>query len=520
MKRPILDKLHRNQLSEKFIKNKYPEYWKELDTKFPNLSWQDRFYLDQHNLETIPTCPICGNPRPLISLFRGYREYCSRECSYKDSQRVEKIENTISKRYGVKHALQNSTLLQKSKDTNIERYGVSNYSSTDECRKKVKSIMLERWGGVGSGSDIIKSKVRETYRKNRINSSQIDGFVGYSEDGLWIMNCRREIKCPNCDGKYTIYCGNYFDRLKINSAEICTKINPINDNRIKDTQLELFVKNILNKNNIRYISNSRNLISPKEVDIYIPEKKIAIEVNGLFWHSIKEDTYHIEKYKLCRDKGVQLLNIWQDWIYLKPEIVESIILSKLGCIDNKLYARKCRIDYVDSKTASDFLERNHIQGRCRNKVNIGLFYSNELVSIMCFSRRSRFSGSRRVDGEEWVLNRFCNKIFMSIPGAASRLLSFFIKEFSPKRIISFSCNDISDGNLYNILKFKTDDKINNSYWYVDNNTFKRYHRSLFSKTMLKKKNMYVEGLTEREIMRRYPYYRICDSGTIKWTLEL
>lgn len=129
---------------------------------------------------------------------------------------------------------------------------------------------------------------------------------------------------------------------------------------------------------------------------------------------------------------------------------------------------------------------------------------------MCFSKSPR--------SNEWELVRFCNKLYTRVIGAAGKLLSYFIDNYNPEIITSFSSNDISDGGLYKTLGFEETGK-SSSYWYIEINTFRRYHRSMFSKTMLKKKGLYKEGYTERELMRELPYYRIQDSGITKWQLK-
>ena len=84
-------------------------------------------------------------------------------------------------------------------------------------------------------------------------------------------------------------------------------------------------------------------------------------------------------------------------------------------------------------------------------------------------------------------------------------------------------NDISDGGLYEKLCFKTDNKITQSYWYIEPNTYKRYHRTSFTKQAIVKKGWRdnVDNTwTEKEVMFEKGYYRIYDSGQLKWVLDL
>ena len=274
---------------------------------------------------------------------------------------------------------------------------------------------------------------------------------------------------------------------------------------------------------INYEPNVRSIITPKEIDIYIPSKNLGIEVNGLRWHSTEFRTSgdHINKFLLCKQRGIRLLSIWQDWIVNKPQIVESMILDKLGLCSNKIYARKCIIKEIDSKTCNSFLDHNHIQGACKSVIRLGLYYNDELMSVMCFSKRSKLSGSKSINNEEWELIRFCSKLNHVIVGGAGKLLNHFIKNWNPKIITSFSCNDISDGGLYRILGFE-EEGLSPSYWYVEKNTYKRYHRTTFTKTCIKQKypELDIENHTETELMSSLPYWRIYDSGTTKWKLNV
>jgi hypothetical protein len=141
---------------------------------------------------------------------------------------------------------------------------------------------------------------------------------------------------------------------------------------------------------VDFLENDRNILNGKELDIFIPEKNIAIEFNGLYWHSelFKGKTYHQEKTKLCNSQDIDLIHIFEDdWIYRK-EIVKSIISNRIGLIKDKIWARNCRISNVSPQEAKSFLNENHIQGFVGSSIRIGLFHNGELVSLMTFGERN------------------------------------------------------------------------------------------------------------------------------------
>lgn len=91
-------------------------------------------------------------------------------------------------------------------------------------------------------------------------------------------------------------------------------------------EIELF--NFCKKYNDNIIKSDRCIIYPYELDIVIPDKKLAIEFNGNFYHDITHinDNYHLNKIIKCNKKGYRLIHIWEDeWDNNKKEIKEKLI---------------------------------------------------------------------------------------------------------------------------------------------------------------------------------------------------
>jgi hypothetical protein len=436
----------------------------------------------------------------------------------------QKSINTLIDRYGGVGTA--STEIQsKIEETNLQKYGVKAALNNKDIRKKIEETNLQKYGvKIPSQNNIIAKKISETKCK-QIRKKYHHFIDVYKENNIIYY----KIQCPHpdcnkCKDKfYIIPAKTYFDRTK-DKTEICTNLLPVQKYHGKDTTLELFVKNILDEHNIEYETNVRNIIVPKELDIYIPSKNIAIECNGIYWHSSfeKPNNYHINKYRLCKERNIQLMSIWEDWIRNKPEIVESILLSKLGLIGNTIYARKCIIKEVDSKTCNCFLEANHIQGSLNSTIKLGLYYKDELVSVMTFCKERNGMGGKHLKKETWELARFCNKLNTRVIGGASKLLKHFIKNYNPKSIVSFSMNDVSNGNLYKTLGFESDYKITSSYWYIDDNI--RYHRLNYTKDAIINKGLAPNDdkntWTEFEVMEKLGFLRIYDSGQLKWEYNI
>jgi hypothetical protein len=264
--------------------------------------------------------------------------------------------------------------------------------------------------------------------------------------------------------------------------------------------------------------SDRKILNGKELDIYIPSKNIAIEYNGLYWHSdkyIDNSKYHFEKTNSCRDQGIQLIHIFEDEWLNKKEVVKSRLLNLIGKNTDKIYARKCQIKEVSTKEKSEFLDANHLQGKVGSKINLGLYYNNDLVSIMTFGKLRKNLGSTHKEGS-WELLRFCNKLNTSVVGGASKLLKYFTGNFEYNEIISYADLRWSNGNLYDKLGFQETHKSVPNYFYVKRGM--REPRFKYRKDILVSEG-FDKNKTEKQIMKERGYNRIYDCGAIKYTLK-
>jgi Zn finger protein HypA/HybF involved in hydrogenase expression len=262
---------------------------------------------------------------------------------------------------------------------------------------------------------------------------------------------------------------------------------------------------------------NKSLLWPDELDIYIPSHKFAIEANGNYWHSEKDtvskkgrdNKYHLNKTEKCSNHGIQLLHIFEDEWKQKSNIVKSIIRNKLGLTENRIFARNCVVKEVDNETKKHFLEANHIQGSAGARVKLGLYYNNELVSIMLFGP-SRY--------HQWELSRFCSKINCNVIGAASKLLNHFIIQHNPDDIVSYADRRISTGHLYERLGFYLDHYNEPSYFYMHKNNYEvRERKSKYRHAAMKYKLAnYDPDLDEKTNMENHGYDRIWDCGTIAY----
>lgn len=275
------------------------------------------------------------------------------------------------------------------------------------------------------------------------------------------------------------------------------------------------VKNIEKDCEISF--NNRTLINGNEIDIYIPSKNLAIEFNGLFWHSNKEKNYHLLKTESCEKIGVKLIQIFED----EYTFHKGIVLSKINhIIDNdytleKIYGRNCVIKEINFKDANDFLNKNHIQGGAKSTIYLGAYNNEELIGVMTFKKQT---------GEKWELNRFATIITKRCIGVGGKLFSYFIRNFNPEEIKSFAdrrWTDDSEKNLYHKLGFRLSGVLRPDYRYFINGEKKRIHKFNFRKQILNKKYNLPLELTETQMAEKIGARKIWDCGLYKyvWSKE-
>ncbi len=254
-------------------------------------------------------------------------------------------------------------------------------------------------------------------------------------------------------------------------------------------------------------TNDRSIISPLELDVVIESKKLAIEFNGRYWHSLKDNSYHLNKTIKCENKNYRLIHIWQH----EPdnEIIRSIIKNALGVFDRIIQARKCIVQKITWAETKDFLNKNHIQGEgAATPINLALIYQNEIVAVMTFSP-PRFKNINT----DWELVRYAVSINTTILGGAFKLF----KQKPSGSIMTYSDRRLFDGKLYERLGFKKD-KINSPSYFHVNNSGIVLNRYQTQKKKLQKLlgEKYEPSLSETENMRKNDFFKIYDSGTVRW----
>ena len=350
----------------------------------------------------------------------------------------------------------------------------------------------------------LKTKTNEEFINEAIKLYGKDKF-DFSETNYEQSSKKVKIKCNECNRYFTIEANSFLQ------GHGCPYHNC--NSSIMEKELSEYIRSLGFKCN----TNDRNVLgNGKELDCFIPNKNIAFEFDGLYWHNElnKDKYYHLNKTNDCLSHNIRLIHIFEDEWINKRNIWESMIKNILGICENKIYARKCIIKEVDSKTSNNFLFNNHLQGKCGGSVRLGLYYDNELVSLMLFGKSRHFIGNGKND---WELFRFCSKLNIVVIGGASKLLHYFTTHYDWKNIVSYADKRWSIGNVYENLNFKKYNESQPNYYYVIGN--ERKYRFNFRKSILVKKYNCSQNISEHDFCLSKKWYRIYDCGCLCYILN-
>jgi hypothetical protein len=462
-----------------FVKRKLFVGEKFCDRKVRTLTDEERAYL----LDLIPVpsiseaaywlvydisdypikCKNCSGPSKFFTSFnQGYtRQYCSLQCSNGSKSVQDKKKKSSREIYGTDFPWQSAAIKQKI----ASKQKLRNFSAAPVIADEIaqQGFTLISWD-----PSKLSNPATLSCPQNHTFNRQVEGWH------RWF------ISCPSCS--------------KTRSTG--------------EVALEAYVKDL--GFDVAETGKRKILPSGLELDIYVPSKKIAIEFNGVFYHStgIVHDKVAKKRHVIKQDEaeglGITLLQVWETEWNQKRDIVRSRIASALG-VSERVGARSCVIKSVDGSTAAHFLDDNHIQGKCISSINQGLYFEGELVALMTFSK-PRFSKKA-----QWELLRYCTKRGLSVVGGPSRLLTSFIKQQKPSSIISYADRRWSQGNLYRTLGFKQLPSSAPGYWYVSNAGL--HHRMQFQKHRLSKQlQVFDANLTEEENMLLNGYRVLWDCG--------
>lgn len=506
-------------LREENIRKRAPEFYQAVESYvsdhgiFAQRFVEKLWYFFNRKEEAVACKKIgCSAAPKFIGLKEGFLAYCSLKCSNSDQTVKAKKEEACLTRFGKKNPYQSARVMEKIKRTNLARHGVENPMRSDQVKSQMKARSLQKNGTEWALSKGGKAYLNKIKNLRDAFEQKYDRFkiLEYSDEKFGVCT----FVDPECGHTFQLNKWQAHQR-STHKVKMCSVCNPIGS--FNQTVRQEEMKSFLTSIGEEFIEFDRSVLGRMELDFYLPKRRIAIELDGLYWHSLefKDPKYHLRKTQACEEKGLTLIHVFEDeWNYRRT-IVKSRILNILGKSENRVFARQCKVRKVSSREAHSFLEENHLQGAIPSSHRYGLEYDGTLVSVMTFGAYRRSLGRANVSGQ-FEMYRFCNRVGWTVPGGASRLFSEFTRDVSPSSVISYADRRWSQGGLYVAIGFKLESTTSPNFWWIDGD--RRSHRFKFTKREMLKRLGREEG-DSADLESELGLMRIYDSGNLRfiWT---
>lgn len=549
-----------NKIFESNIINKWGRYC-SVDCALSEMQRNKRIKLEKLLSSPLPKCinANCNNTVMVMIDKNKLSLFCSRKCGGQYNSKISrtKAKATMKARYGVEHANQHDMFLNKAQQTTFERYGASNISNTQYFKDKFKKVCNERYGvdnvfqlkeikeklkitnlkkygtstpqslpetkakaiqtnlkkyGVefSSQSPLVRKKIIETnqnrYGRNSPQQKHLSQeIIDLLADKNKLIELNQTMTIFEIYKKYGGSPSLYHKKFQFYGIQ--PKIH-------YSSYFEKSVQDFIQKYLPVAVETRVNSSTKFEADIFIKDYQLAIECNGLYWHSElngKDKYFHLNKTKFYEKNGIKLIHIFSDEWEDKQEICKSILLSKLGKL-NTIGARKTSLVQLSKKEEIEFFNKNHLQGYVRSKICLALKKDDKILAAMSFGR-PRFN--KKYD---WELLRFANILNFSVIGGAEKLFKAFRKE-NAGCIVSYCHRHLFSGEIYKKLNMKFVKYTAPSYYYTIDHKV-RFNRIQFQKHKLKHLLECFDPMkSEWENMKENGYDRIWDCGNSVWAID-
>lgn len=358
--------------------------------------------------------------------------------------------DTVMTKYGVENVSQSEEIKEKKRNTSIKNFGVDNHTKLESSRKRLseqskknaKSRLTKAWKT--KENSIIKFE-QENDCISLVHLNERDN-LGYDRCGRF-SDIIHKIGLDYIEYKDNIFIKNEDVSKIYEYRKLCHEhLTSYFENDVIN-----FVKSIYDE---EVLNNIRDIISPKELDVYIPSKNVAIECDGLYWHSdeIKSNDYHFNKTISCEEKGIRLLHIFEDEWNFKKEICKSIIAESLGIYQNKIDSKKCFASEINENSAKEFLENNSIYEFEITDAYFGLFYDTELVYVVSLK------------DEQFIIQE-CAKLNTFVENGLNKLINFIITQTNNSVFIEVD-RRLQNIEFYKSCGFKKVSESKPNYFYV------------------------------------------------------
>jgi very-short-patch-repair endonuclease len=395
-----------------------------------------------------------------------WNKFCSYSCSGKHNSLTtrDKAKATLKKNYGVEHAMQCNVIVERSRATSLERFGNQNHT-----------YMVN---GISEATVAVLSDVEYMAQKYAE-----EGTKGISEAlGVSISCAERRLR-------------------KLD-------INLMGGKSLFEKEVAAYIKSIYAG---QVIVNTRKIINGKELDIYLPDLKFAIECDGAYWHGElqgKDKNYHLDKTEACDALGIRLIHIW-DFEWNKERDKYKLLLSRaMGNVTNKIHARKCTITTPSTEDSEKFFIDNFAHSWRTPAFSYGLEYEGELIQVISFINSEL--------PNNYELVSMCTNKDVVVVGGVRMLFDMFVLENSPTTVVSYSDRSVSAGEIYAKIGFEFVHHSKPNYRYTKNYTTVENSSEYQKDTLSEKLEIFEPSMSEWENMKMNGYDRLWDCGNSLW----
>lgn len=502
------------------LRDRYPELFSRVhfETEHYSVNWKTRllWYIKGE----ITLCGTCNAP------VTPPADFCCKKCSASSPGIQEKKKHTrLDKNGGSYHAEKPVGATQeshaKSMTTRVERYGAH---WTPEMTMKAKATMVDRHGDSRYNALRALESVKEVYGVDNImkvpgvlqkhsqamrsNSNRNTSIDPRAFDDSYVLSMLTEKGRRHT--KEELGCSDDFIRRR----EIDVGFRDRNTTAAEE-ELATFIRSL----GLEAECRNRRVIGPRELDVWVPEKRLAIEYDGLYWHSATDlDSQQrlidnvLEKERLTNEQGISLLRIpeyhWEDPV--KRRIWESVIRMKLGMTETSIPARKLMVRELDKETSSAFMQENHLQGNTGHQVALALV--DEAGEPVCVST---WSPARYDSQASHELVRFATRVNTHVPGGFTRLVHHAMKMLGcSKQLVSYARKAWSNGDVYETTGWTQESETSYSYFWYKKGVFLNRHQTQKHKLADLLGTGFNERESETENMMRNGWRKVIEPGNI------
>lgn len=433
-------------------------------------------------------CSICGT-----KFEEGYRGYCSEKCynqsinnsidkankaqidkyggiGFENKIIRDKAKETIINKYGVENVFKSKTVQEQIIETNLAKFGTEHPVKLPEVQAKIKKTNLKRYGVINPAQ---LPEIQEKIKKNKqeqLGNQYFDNLETSGKKSISDLELLEKIKTKKVilgrplhpreiltETDYKSISSIYqrlahWHKLGINIKELVI---------LKESYYETIIEDFLKANNIKYEKNNRTLIKPLELDFYLPDYAVAIEVNDFITHNSsynpygepKDKNYHLDKTILCRNVGIRLIHAWQNFITDARQfnVLKNVILNACGKNKRKIYARDTIVEVRPAIDLKNFFETNNIWGYRGAQLAYTLKHkkTGEVVMAYLIGKALFGRGSEKPYDAEII--RGASLLGVTVVGGASKLWNYLIRDTKYNSIVYYVDLNLYNGNSLSFL---------------------------------------------------------------------